>query len=53
MLIQDATLDVFWTYNIINIGYDIHRISHWKCAYDIVYDIVCLYYDIVCRHTIS
>ena len=22
-------------------------------AYNIVYDIVCLYYDIVCQHTIS
>ena len=38
----------------VNIGYSIHRISYRKCAYDVVYDIVCLYYDdIVCQPTIS
>ena len=40
-------------YRSVNIGYRIHRISYRKCAYDMVYDIVCLYYDIVCQPTIS
>ena len=40
-------------YRSVNIGYCIHRISYRKCAYDMVYDIVCLYYDIVCQPTIS
>ena len=40
-------------YRSVNIGYRIHRISYRKCAYDMVYEIVCLYYDIVCQPTIS
>ena len=40
-------------YRSVNIGYRIHRISYRKCAYDMMYDIVCLYYDIVCQPTIS
>ena len=31
-------------YCIVNIGYRIHRISYRKCAYEMVYDIICLYY---------
>ena len=38
-------------YRSVNIGYRIHRISYRKCAYDVVYDIVC--YDIVYQPTIS
>ena len=40
-------------YQSVNIGYRIHKISCWKCAYDMVYDINCLYYDIVCQPRIS
>ena len=40
-------------YRSVNIGHRIHWISYRKCAYDIVYDIVCLHYDIVCQPTIS
>ena len=40
-------------YHSVNIAYRIRKITYRKCAYDIVYDIVCLYYDIVCQPTIS